>query len=152
MLHLFAHFQVSSCVLFPAPIVGQIWFPHRIVGGQDAEPNEFPYQVSLQVFGRHFCGGSIIGPRAILTAAHCFRRIHHAFPELKAVAGKHNLAMNESNTQTIPIAKIILHPNYESASVQSDLCIVITEESFKFTSQVQPILPLPANATEEGIQ
>lgn len=45
----------------------------RIIGGQNAEDGQFPYQVSLRtkLSNKHFCGGSIISSRFILTAAHC---------------------------------------------------------------------------------
>ncbi len=43
----------------------------RIVGGDAAAQGEFPWQVSLQQFGRHFCGGSVIGKNHVMTAAHC---------------------------------------------------------------------------------
>ena len=32
----------------------------KIVGGDVADPNSIPYQVSFQFFGSHGCGGSVI--------------------------------------------------------------------------------------------
>jgi secreted trypsin-like serine protease len=43
----------------------------RIVGGQDAKPNEFPWQISLQYGGSHVCGGSVLDSGLVITAAHC---------------------------------------------------------------------------------
>lgn len=42
-----------------------------IVGGELAEPGEFPYIVSLQQGGSHFCGGVLLSADRVVTAAHC---------------------------------------------------------------------------------
>lgn len=46
-------------------------FEPRIVGGQQAQEGRYPYAVSLTLSSRHFCGGSLIAPDMVLTAAHC---------------------------------------------------------------------------------
>lgn len=43
----------------------------RIVGGDNAAPNSWPWIVVLFNGGRQFCGGSLIDNIHVLTAAHC---------------------------------------------------------------------------------
>ena len=48
----------------------------RIVGGTDATPGAWPWQVLIDYKiheGLHWCGGSILTPYWIVSAAHCFQ-------------------------------------------------------------------------------
>ncbi|XP_050548510.1 protein masquerade-like, partial [Daktulosphaira vitifoliae] len=44
----------------------------RVVGGEDAQPNEWCWQVALiNSLNQYLCGGALIGTQWVLTAAHC---------------------------------------------------------------------------------
>ncbi len=63
-----------------------------IIGGEEASPGEFPYQISVQRQSgttsrfSHFCGGSIYDGRTIITAAQCV----DGYIEILYLAATHN--------------------------------------------------------------
>jgi transmembrane serine protease 11B len=60
-----------------------------ITGGKEALPNSWPWQLSLRLNGRHFCGASLISRKWALTAAHCFTWFNDP-KNLTVVAGNVN--------------------------------------------------------------
>lgn len=46
----------------------------RIIGGQESWAHSWPWQVSLQFAAMPACGGAIISPLWVISAAHCFKR------------------------------------------------------------------------------
>merc|ERR1712226_1435710 len=122
-----------------------------IVGGEEAADGEFPFQVSLRTLNvigmTHFCGGSIIDENWILTAGHCCAGQIPA--TLHVTAGGIKLSNFENEEEARNVDKIIGHPNYESATITNDACLLKLAEPLEWTEFVQPIA-LPAPQGDSG--
>ncbi|CAH0553073.1 unnamed protein product [Brassicogethes aeneus] len=103
----------------------------KIIGGSLANIEEFPYQVSLQYKGRHFCGGSIIHPRYILTAAHCVDG--QSAYNLNISAG----SIYHVGGVTIKVCKIFQHHKYED--FDNDIAILQLCSNLSFNKNILPI-------------
>ncbi|XP_062928048.1 hyaluronan-binding protein 2-like isoform X1 [Mobula hypostoma] len=103
------------------PEVGNVTF--RIFGGKRTVPGKYPWQVSLQLKNRiglykpgHLCGGALIRPCWVLTAAHCI--IPQAQSrDFRLQLGKQDLQKDETHQQTFDVENIIVHDNYQETSV-----------------------------------
>lgn len=110
---------------------------NRIVGGDDANPGDFPYQVSLRdVYATafHFCGGAIIRPNWILTAAHC---VDGDEPEeILVVVGTHLISGSD---RYYNVSALVVHPGYDQETSENDIGLVRIDETMVFTRYVQAI-------------
>lgn len=83
----------------------------RIVGGCESRPHSWPWQISLRTnAGVHFCGGTLIHPQWVLTAAHCLERSSRP-AAYKVVLGIHTERAREASRQDRDLSKIMLGPN-----------------------------------------
>ncbi|KAF5291620.1 hypothetical protein FQA39_LY14342 [Lamprigera yunnana] len=106
----------------------------RVVGGEDADIADFPYQISLQVSGGHSCGGTILTPIKILTAAHCTQ-----FFTLDSLSVRAGSSLREEGGQVVNALKKIEHPEYNYLTVENDIAIVVLEQPLIFNDKVQTI-------------
>jgi len=133
----------------------------RIVGGVEARPGSHPWIVSLQQYGSHFCGGSLV-PIAgknetdiVVTAAHC---VYDGTSRLTASAGAHDLDRPSPTQQTVNGIKTVYHPSYNPRTTANDIAIVVLDKPIKFTDNVKPaclpnrgdVVPDNAEATVAG--
>ncbi|XP_042867536.1 trypsin-like [Penaeus japonicus] len=116
----------------------------RIVGGVEAKPGEFPFQVFLNIkkFGIQFlCGGALLDESRILTAAHCLDGV--ASPaDILAVAGEHSIVEEEGTEQERAVVAMIPHEDYEGDSkLGADLAILQVASPFTLGDRVS-VAPL----------
>lgn len=120
----------------------------RIVGGQDAEEGEFPWQVSLHVKGfSHVCGASIISPHWLVTAAHCVQddgRTRYSQPGTwEAYLGLHTQGTNGNSVVKRNLKQVISHPNYNQFTFDNDIALMELESPVSYSDYIRPIC-LPA--------
>ncbi|KAK7125540.1 hypothetical protein R3I93_021036 [Phoxinus phoxinus] len=109
----------------------------RIVGGVTVtSKGVWPWQVSLQAFGRHLCGGSVITPYWIVTAAHCVQEISNArdwtvyagfltLSEMRHVAGN-------------SVGRIVKH-DFDPRTNENDIALMKLNRPFTITTNVRPV-------------
>ncbi|MBZ3875317.1 Ovochymase-2, partial [Sciurus carolinensis] len=125
----------------------------RIVGGSQAKKGSYPWQVSLKQRQKHICGGTIISPQWVITAAHCVANRNFA-SNLNVTAGEYDLSQEEPGEQTLTIETIIIHPRFSiKKPMDYDIAILRMAGTFQFGKgqSVGPVcLPEPGERFEAG--
>ncbi|MEE6482123.1 hypothetical protein FKM82_013157, partial [Ascaphus truei] len=118
----------------------------RVVNGEEAIPNSWPWQVSLQYiyngYWYHTCGGSLIASNWVLTAAHCISSSN----VYRVLLGKHNLGLSEPGQKTINVIKLLNHSKWNPNRLSNgfDISLIKLEEHVTYSSTIQPSCLPPA--------
>lgn len=137
---------VLNGLLFQLPVFAADDFVRRIVGGQEAEENEWPWMVALFSVGAdnpadgQFCGGALIHPWWVITASHCLTA--EAADSFEVAVGIHDLRNDsEDSYRRVAIQEVYLHPAYETGfdnSIDGDIALLrLAEPVYDI-----PVLPL----------
>ncbi|XP_067831304.1 trypsin-like [Heptranchias perlo] len=89
----------------------------KIVGGYECAKHSIPWIASLNV-GYHMCGGSLIHPDWVVSAAHCYKS------HIQVRLGEHNIKASEGSEQFINSAKVIRHPRYDYYDLDNDIMLI----------------------------
>ncbi|XP_013113224.2 trypsin 5G1 [Stomoxys calcitrans] len=92
----------------------------RIVGGYEADIKDIPFQVSLQA-SFHFCGGSLIAKRFVLTAAHCINGHQEYEPIFGVRIGS---SMSDRGGLMAKVLRIHRHEKFNFNTLDYDFAIL----------------------------
>jgi len=102
--------------------------PQTIVNGQDADEGEYPYFVDLGG-----CGGSLIAPHVVLSAAHCAVGVYSG---QKVIVNGYK--RGEVTTDAVEAGVIMYanHPMYNDMNMANDIMLIQLEEPITVTTPV----------------
>ena len=117
---------------------------NRIVGGLEASVNQFPYQVSMQYYGEHVCGGTVIDPDHVLTAAHC------CFGPQSAISVVAGVKYLNDEGQRRAVNRVTLHELYRDDRVEYDICLLRLNGAFQLDNVTVAAVDMAREVTQNG--
>ncbi|XP_077197076.1 ovochymase-1 [Paroedura picta] len=129
------HVPVDVC---GSPPFGPQWLSRGVVGGVESCPHCWPWHVGLRFLGDYVCGGVIIGPEWVLTAAHCLQLTNKS-TYWTVVAGDHDRLLKEPAEQIRRVKTILIHWDFDVTSYDSDIALVQLGAPLSYNAAVRPI-------------
>ncbi|MFD9903715.1 serine protease [Streptomyces sp. NPDC059063] len=91
----------------------------RIVGGHPVDIKDHPYQVSLQHNGSHICGGTLVKPGTVVTAAHCTDDVRPATLSVRCGSSYH-----DTGGQVRRVRSAVEHPRWNPETSDNDASVL----------------------------
>ncbi|XP_055620164.1 collagenase-like [Toxorhynchites rutilus septentrionalis] len=140
-----AHAATHDVIPVPRKDVPVINSFSKVVNGQAANHAQFPWQVSIRATLSHsvtVCGGSLIAPQWVLTAAHCAKD-YTAFQ-----IGFGSIYLNVPRLTMSTVTKVV-HPGFDPVRLNNDLAVIKLPSPVPFSNEIQPVqLPPVSYATK----
>ncbi|XP_077577642.1 transmembrane protease serine 6 [Stigmatopora nigra] len=123
----------------------------RIIGGTPAAADVWRWQASLHWRGNHICGGAVISPRWIITAAHCFVEDNMAEAgDWLAVVSTVNVAQPDLGERYRAL-QVLHHPRFDTRTNDFDIGLLRTIVEMHISGRVRPVcLPTPDESFPPG--
>ncbi|XP_012785765.2 kallikrein-4-like [Ochotona princeps] len=110
--------HVTTGAAIPGPSGHQV----LIIGGRDCRPHSQPWQAALFDGKAFLCGGVLVHPQWVLSAAHCY------LDSYTIGLGLHRLSFHEPGSQIINATFSVQHPDYNNPTHANDLMLIKLNE------------------------
>ncbi|KAK2726679.1 brachyurin-like [Artemia franciscana] len=122
---------------------------NKIVGGIEAIPNSWPWQVGIFIDDIYFCGGFLISDEWVMTAAHCTEGARY----FDILLGSHNvLQSSEEGRLELRSYQYIEHERWSSLFLVNDISIIKLPTVVSFNERISPVcLPTWLDALNDFI-
>ncbi|KAM6945723.1 coagulation factor VII [Aplochiton taeniatus] len=122
----------------------------RIIGGDVCPKGQCPWQAMLEYEEAYKCGGIVLDPQWILTAAHCVWQSNA--DRFQVTVGEHDRQTKEGTEQTRRVARVLVHPRYNHATKDCDLALLRLRGPVALGPWVVPAcLPPPRGASGHAL-
>merc|ERR1712018_687490 len=120
----------------------------RIVGGFEAQENQWPWQVALFIDNAWFCGGALISENYVMTAAHCAEGASY----FDIMAGAHNVrASSEPHRVEITSYNGWTHPQWDHNTLSNDVALIELPSPIDFNDYIAPsCMPSAGDTADVG--
>ncbi|XP_048833614.1 transmembrane protease serine 9-like [Brienomyrus brachyistius] len=102
----------------------------EIINGKKAVKNSLQYMASIQLDGKHYCGGFLISEKFILSAAHCDKP-----GNISVILGTHNIKSNQGIR--VSVVKTYKPTDYKDAGSGNDIMLLQLSKPVKYSKTIK---------------